>query len=75
MNKRYIYQRDNKFFTDPLCRNELVLDNQTADQWGEFMFEIENCPECGRDREDHFIIPFMGHWFAKCLKESIEEES
>lgn len=30
-------------------------------------FEYENCEECGRDIDDHAIIPVMGLPFAKCM--------
>src|SRR5690606_2895336 len=63
------YQKGDKFYTNEACTEELILDNHSADQWGEYMFEIENCSECGKDRGDHMIVPFNGHWFAKCLVE------
>lgn len=44
----------------------MVLNGETAEQWAERMFEFEVCSECGKDKQDHDIIPFMGNWFARC---------
>ena len=47
----------------------LKLDGETAEEWAERFFEFEKCDACGKDREDHDIIPFVGHWFARCKTE------
>ena len=49
---------------------ELKLDGLTAKEWAEQQFEFEYCAKCGGDAEDHDIIPFMGHWFARCKQKT-----
>lgn len=44
----------------------LYLNGETAKEWADNMFRYEYCQECGKDQEDHDIIPFMGNWFARC---------
>lgn len=43
------------------------LEEETADEWLERMFEFEYCSMCGGDTKDHEAIPFLGNWFAYCL--------
>lgn len=45
---------------------KLKLDGMTAEEWAEEFFRFSYCEECGKDKEDHDIIPFLGHWFARC---------
>ena len=54
---------------------ETKLDDLTGSEWLEMMFEFNYCEECGRDTPDHKAVPFMGHWFAYCLKEPQVQES
>ena len=46
--------------------NEIKLDGMTAKEWATELFQFSYCEECGKDKEDHDIIPFLGHWFARC---------
>ena len=50
------------------------IDGLTGPEWLEQLFEYEYCDECGKDAEDHQAVPFMGGWFACCLKPEEEEK-
>ena len=70
--KQFYYQKDNSFFKDAECTIPLKLDGVTAEEWAKEYFEYTRCESCEHDIEAHLIIPFNGHWFAKCLKEDNE---
>jgi hypothetical protein len=45
--------------------------SETPEAWLEQLFEFEFCAECGGDANDHevCIIPGVGTYFARCLRE------
>lgn len=73
-NPKYIFQKGEQFFANEKCTKPLKLAGQTAQEWADEMFEFEYCSECGKDKEDHFILPFNGNWFAKCKTEAVPDE-
>jgi len=59
------------------CKNRkngesLNIEGQTAEEWADEFFRFELCEVCGGDKADHDIIPFNGHWFARCKKKGEE---
>lgn len=52
-----------------------MLHGETAEQWAERMFEFETCAECGKDKEGHDIIEFMGSWRARCKSKDYRLEN
>lgn len=44
-------------------------------EWLERLFSDEYCAECGGDAPDHEAVPFMGNWFARCLRLPIPDAS
>jgi hypothetical protein len=65
----HVYQRGKDFFEDENCTIPLRLDDMTAEQWANMMFECSLCEDCMLDQDEHDIIPFNGHWFARCKHE------
>lgn len=53
----------------------VMLHGETAEQWADRMFEFETCSDCGKDKEDHDIIEFMGSWFARCKSKDYRMEN
>ena len=49
---------------------------ETPESWLKRLFEFEYCDECGGDVEDHEVclIPGMGTYFARCLRQPEDEE-
>ena len=45
---------------------ELRIDGLSAEEWLDMMFEFENCSECGKGKENHDVIVFLGNFFARC---------
>lgn len=46
---------------------------RTAQEFLDEHFEYAYCECCGRDKEDHTAVPFMGNWFARCDKPELTE--
>jgi hypothetical protein len=42
-------------------------------EWLREQFRHEWCAACGRDQRHHLAVPFMGNWFAKCLREPVHD--
>lgn len=52
--------------------SNLVID---PFEWLKDQFEFEFCAECGGDEYDHFAIPFLGNWLARCIDGPAEDEA
>lgn len=46
---------------------------ETPQEWLDNLFEFELCSECGKDKEDHEVILFLGNYFARCKGEVKED--